>query len=77
MTSPVRTTPSRIPSADRFATAIGVGAKSQRDTWSVRMRFVSSGIRRSKLRSPASTWATGIPAVTAASAPDSVEFVSP
>ena len=41
------------------------------------MRFRSSGIARSPLRSPASTWATGTPASTPARAPAAVEFVSP
>ena len=38
---------------------------------------ISSGMRRSKLRRPASTWATGMPSFAAASDPASVEFVSP
>jgi len=37
----------------------------------------SSGMERSPLLKPASTWATGIPSFAAASAPPSVEFVSP
>ena len=57
--SPTRTTPSTIPSAARLSTAVGVGANSQRDRWSATTRLISSGIRRSKLRSPASTCATG------------------
>ena len=32
-------------------------------------RFTSSGIRRSKLLMPASTWATGMPCLTAAERP--------
>ena len=44
---------------------------------SVRTRLVSSGIVRSKLRRPASTWATGTPALAATSAQLSVEFTSP
>ena len=50
-----------MPSAARLATAVGVGANSQRDRWSATTRLISSGIRRSKQRSPASTWATGMP----------------
>jgi len=57
--------------------AVEVGQKSHRETWSVRRRFTSSGIPMSKLRRPASTWATGTPSFTAASAPARVEFVSP
>ena len=45
--------------------------------WSVSTRLSSSGIVRSYERMPASTCATGIPACAAASAPASVEFVSP
>ena len=40
-------------------------------------RLCSSGIDQSKLRSPASRWHTGIPSLTAASAPASVELTSP
>ena len=40
-------------------------------------RFSSSGIARSNERRPASTWATGTSSLAAASAPASVEFVSP
>ena len=41
------------------------------------MRLISSGMLRSKLRSPASTWATGISSLAAVSAQASVEFTSP
>ena len=51
----------RCPSAARFSTAAGVGANSQRDRWSATTRLISSGIRRSNERRPASTWATGTP----------------
>ena len=44
---------------------------------STSMRFSSSGISRSPLRSPASTCATGTPLSTPERAPASVEFVSP
>ncbi len=77
ITSPVRITPARTPSAERFATAASVGANSSVDTWSVRTRLVSSGIARSKDRRPASTWATGMSSLAAASAPARVELVSP
>ena len=40
-------------------------------------RLTSSGIPRSNERSPASTCATGTPALAAASVAASVEFVSP
>ena len=42
-----------------------------------RSRLISSGIVRSKLRSPASTWATGMPSFDATSAAASVELTSP
>ena len=35
--------------------------KRRSEIWSVRIRLISSGIVRSKLRSPASTWATLTP----------------
>ena len=66
-----------MPSAARLATAVGVGAKSQRERWSATTRLTSSGIRRSNERSPASTCATGTVSLAATSAPASVEFVSP
>ena len=59
-----------MPSAARFATAVGVGAKSQRDRWSAMTRLISSGMRRSKERRPASTCATGTCNLAAASAPE-------
>jgi hypothetical protein len=43
----------------------------------VRIRLISSGIVRSNERSPASTWATGMPSFTAASVAASVELTSP
>ena len=42
-----------------------------------RRRLISSGIVRSKLRRPASTWPTGMPSFAATSAAASVEFTSP
>ena len=45
--------------------------------WSERTRFSSSGIERSNERIPASMWMTGTRACADASAPASVELVSP
>ena len=53
------------------------GQKSRLEIRSTSIRFSSSGIARSKERRPASTWATGTSSLPAASAPASVEFVSP
>ena len=47
------------------------------EIWSVRMRLISSGIVRSKLRSPASTCATRTPSLAATSAQAIVELTSP
>ncbi|CFW32283.1 Uncharacterised protein [Bordetella pertussis] len=78
MTSPTCTTFSPDwPSAARWRVALSVGVNSQREMRSVRMRFTSSGMRRLNERRPASTWATGICSLTAASAPARVELVSP
>ena len=44
---------------------------------SVNSRLISSGIVRSKLRRPASTWATFTPSFTAASAQPTVLLTSP
>ena len=46
-------------------------------SWSTKMRLISSGMERSKLRRPASRWPNGIPSRWAASAPASVLFTSP
>ena len=43
----------------------------------MRMRLISSGMVRSPLRSPASTWASGMPSFTAVRAAASVELTSP
>jgi hypothetical protein len=77
MTSPTRWTPSVIPSAARFRTASSVGQKRSVDRRSTSTRFSSSGDDRSKERRPASTCATGTRSFAAASAPASVELVSP
>ena len=41
------------------------------------MRLISSGIARSKLRRPASTWATRMPSLAQTSVHARVEFTSP
>ena len=51
--------------------------KSSSATESVTTRLISSGIVRSKLRSPASMWPTGIMSFEATSAAAIVEFTSP
>ena len=51
--------------------------KSWSASWSVTIRFSSSGIVRSKLRSPASMWATGTRILAAVSAAATVELTSP
>ena len=53
----VESTPSRA----RLSVASGLCVKHQREIWSVRTRLISSGIVRSKLRSPASRCAIGMP----------------
>ena len=45
--------------------------------WSVSTRLISSGMLRSKLRSPASTWTTGIRFLLATRLQASVELTSP
>ena len=65
----------RLGGAARVAS--GEWTNSASASWSTRTRFSSSGIERSKLRSPASTWPTGIPSVDAVSAAPSVELTSP
>ena len=77
ITSPTRCTSPATPSRSRFPTAVSVEQSSRSLAWSVSTRFSSSGISRSNERMPASTWPAGIPAWRAASAPASVEFVSP
>lgn len=77
MTSPTSWTPVVTPSRRSSSTAVTVGHRSSVAKWSVTTRLISSGMRRLKLRSPASTWATGIESFQAARAPASVELVSP
>ena len=57
-----------IPSRWRFVIASSEWASRMSLRWSVSTRLCSSGIARSKLRRPASIWATGMPSFTAASA---------
>ena len=66
-------------SARRFAAASSVGANSRSASASIAVRYSSSGQGSSGswVRRPASTWATGTPAVKAASAAPSALDVSP
>ena len=68
---------SAMPSARRFSTASSECRKSSSERWSVTTRLISSGIERSKLRRPDSTWPTGIPSRAAHSAAARVELTSP
>ena len=77
MTSPTSSTPLRMPSAARFSTAVSDGQNRSRERRSVTTRLTSSGMRMSKERRPASTWARGTPSLAATRAPASVELVSP
>ena len=58
-------------------TAVSLGQNSRVDSVSVTTRLISSGITRLNDRKPASTCAIGTCILAAASAPASVEFVSP
>ena len=53
------------------------GVSSRSASRSVTMRLISSGIVRSQLRNPASTWAMRMPIFAATSAAATVEFTSP
>src|SRR6185503_2443864 len=66
-----------LPSRTRLSTAAGSVTKKKSEIESVTMRLISSGIARSRLRSPASTCATGMPAFLATMAQASVELTSP
>ena len=78
MTLPTRKMRSSgTPSRRRFSTPLGSVTNSQWLIASVRMRLISSGMVRSKLRRPASTWATGTPSLTAVRAQAIVELTSP
>lgn len=58
----VNTCSSETPSSVRCRAAAGVGAKCQRAIRPMRLRLSSSGngLSMTPVRSPASTWATGI-----------------
>ena len=60
-----------------LAVVYGDVTNSSAHSWSVSRRLISSGIESSKLRSPASTWATGTPSLAAAIAAPRVELTSP
>ena len=66
-----------VPSLPRWAIASGLVANSRSASRSVTIRLISSGIVRSKLRSPASTWASGMPSFAATRAAATVELTSP
>ena len=68
---------SAMPSARRFSTASSLCRKSSSESSSATIRLISSGIVRSKLRRPDSTWATAIPIFAAVSAAARVELTSP
>ena len=77
ITSPTRWTSPAAASRRRLSTAVGVEQSSRSLAWSVSTRLSSSGIERSNERMPASTCPTGMRSWAAASAPASVELVSP
>ena len=68
---------SPIPSRAGSPSPPASAGSSSSAMWSVTTRLTSSGIERSKLRSPDSTWATAIPSLAAHSAAASVELTSP
>ena len=76
ITSPTTSARPGTPSRASCVTDLSSGQKSSAASRSTSIRLCSSGIDRSKLRNPASTWATGTSS-PAACAPASVEFVSP
>ncbi len=65
------------PSRSRFSSASGDGVHSTSQMASVARRLISSGMRRSPLRSPASRWITGIQSLVPTMAQAAVEFTSP
>ena len=77
ITSPTTTTSPETLSWRRCSAGVAEEQSSRSEAWSARTRLSSSGIARSNERIPASTWATGIRICAAASAPASVELVSP
>ena len=56
-----------IPSRSRFRLPSAEGVNNKSEIWSVRRRLISSGMLRSKERSPASTCPTGISSLTSCS----------
>ena len=66
-----------MPSARGCRAAFSEWVSSSCERWSVSLRLCSSGIAQSNERRPASRWQTGICSLTAASAPASVELMSP
>ena len=65
------------PSAIRLASASGDGVHSTSATASVATRLISSGMARSRERSPASRWTVLMPSFTPVSAQARVELTSP
>ena len=65
------------PRRARFSVASAEWRKRISDRWSTTIRLISSGISRSKLRRPDSTWAIGISRPAAHNAAASVELTSP
>ena len=66
-----------MPSARRLPIASSEWRKRWEEKRSATMRLTSSGIERSKLRRPDSTWATGTPIFTAVRTAARVELTSP
>ena len=65
------------PSRSRFSSPSGDGVHSRSEIASVTSRLISSGMRRSRLRSPASRCTTGIHSFAPTIAHAAVEFTSP
>jgi len=66
-----------IPSFLKFILASADGVNNRSDSLSVTTLLISSGIVRSKLLKPASTWATLRPSLAATSEQAKVELTSP
>ena len=66
-----------MPSAMRFASASGDGVHNTSASTSVTSRLSSSGIRRSRLRSPASRCTVRMPSLVPTIAHAAVELTSP
>ena len=71
------TAPAGLPSRARYPIASGDVTNSSEHSWSVSRLLISSGMVSSKLRSPASTCASGTPSLAPASDAPIVEFTSP